>query len=231
MESLQSVHWKTRQAYNLTAQKYHDLFHDEMNQKERDRKLLDDFALRLKKGSRLCDAGCGPSAHIGRYLSDKGLRVIGVDIADRCIELARIHNPGMDFQQGDLAQLPFEAASFDGIVSYYSIIHTPKCYMHEIFNEFIRILKPGGIVLIAVKAGRTEGYVTDLLGIETELYFAFFTEEELSQYLERAGFQVEYLEKRRPYDFEIDIERIYAIGRKHGAVTLAEQITSRSLRE
>ena len=179
MESLQSVHRKTRQAYNLAAQKYHDLFHDEMNQKERDRRLLDDFALRFTRGSLLCDAGCGPSAHIGRYLFDKGLRVIGVDIADRCIELAREHNPGMDFEQGDIAQLSFDAGSFDGIVSYYSIIHTPKAYMQEIFSEFYRILKPDGTVLIAVKAGTTEGYVTDLLGIETELYFAFFTEEEI----------------------------------------------------
>jgi 2-polyprenyl-3-methyl-5-hydroxy-6-metoxy-1,4-benzoquinol methylase len=214
MESLQSVHWKTRQAYNLAAQKYHDLFHDEMNQKERDRKVLDDFALRFTKGSLLCDAGCGPSGHIGRYLFDKGMRVIGVDIADRCIELARMHNPGMDFEQGDMAQSSFDAGSFDGIVSYYSIIHTPKCYMHDIFSEFYRILKPDGIVLIAVKAGTTEGYVTDLLGIETELYFAFFTKEEIAQYLDQAGFTLEYIEKRRPYDFEIDMERIYAIGRK-----------------
>lgn len=214
MESLRSVHRKTRQAYNLAAQKYHDLFHDEMNQKEYDRRLLDDFALRFTKGSLLCDAGCGPSAHIGRYLFDKGVGVVGVDIADRCIELARKHNPGMDFERGDIARLAFDAESFDGIVSYYSIIHTPKRYMRAVFSEFYRILKPDGIVLIAVKAGTSEGYVTDLLGIETELYFAFFTEEEIAQYLEQAGFEVEYIEKRRPYDFEIDIERIYGIGRK-----------------
>jgi len=225
MESLQSVHLKTRKAYNLAAQKYHDLFHDEMNQKERDRRLLDDFALRFAKGSLLCDAGCGPSAHIGRYLFDKGMRVVGVDIAERCIEIACKHNPGMDFERGDIAQLAFDAGSFDGILSYYSIIHTPKRYMPDIFNEFHRILKPGGTVLIAVKAGTTEGYVTDLLGIETELYFTFFTEEEIAQYLEQAGFQLEYIEKRTPYDFEIDIERIYAIGRKRQAVTMAEQIT------
>jgi len=214
MESLRSVHRKTRQAYNLAAQKYHDLFHDEMNQKGYDRRLLDDFALRFTKGSLLCDAGCGPSAHIGRYLFDKGMGVVGVDIADRCIELARKHNPGMGFERGDIARLAFDAESFDGIVSYYSIIHTPKAYMHEIFSEFYRILKPGGYVLLAVKAGTTEGYVTDLLGIETELYFAFFTEEEISQYLKQARFHLEYIEKRKPYDFEIVIERIFAIGRK-----------------
>lgn len=214
MESLRSVHRKTRQAYNLAAQKYHDLFYDEMNQKEHDRRLLDDFALRFTKGSLLCDAGCGPSAHIGRYLFEKGMRVVGVDIAERCVELARAHNPGMDFEQGDIAQLPFHDGSFEGIVSYYSIIHTPKAYVHDIFSEFYRILKPDGAVLIAVKVGTTEGYVTDLLGIETELYFSFFTEEEIARYLEHAGFQLEDITKRRPYDFEIDIERIYAIGRK-----------------
>jgi 2-polyprenyl-3-methyl-5-hydroxy-6-metoxy-1,4-benzoquinol methylase len=72
-----------------------------MAEKEYDRRLLDAFAARFAKGARLCDAGCGPSAHIGRYLFDKGLSVVGVDIADRCVELARAHNPKMEFKRGD----------------------------------------------------------------------------------------------------------------------------------
>ena len=39
MDTLESINSLTRQAYNLAAQKYHDLFHNEMNEKEYDRKL------------------------------------------------------------------------------------------------------------------------------------------------------------------------------------------------
>jgi len=214
VESVQLFLEKTRRAYNLAAQKYHDLFCNEIAEKEYDRNLLDLFAARFPKGSFLCDAGCGPSAHIGRYFFDKGLRVIGVDIADRCIELARAHNPGMQFERADIAHLAFPADSFEGIVSYYSIVHTPKTSIDEIFREFHRILKSRGYLLVAVKAGTDEGYRNELLGIETEIYFAFFTEEEIAQYFKQGGFQLESIERRNPYDFEIDNERIFAIGKK-----------------
>lgn len=213
MGSSQLAHETTRHAYNLAAQTYHDLFHDEVEEKEYDRNLLDGFAARFAHGAVLCDAGCGPSAHIGRYLADKGLTVVGVDIAERCVQLARAHNPGMPVEQGDLACLAFRAGSFDGIVAYYSVIHTPKSALDGVFAEFRRTLKPAGCLLVAVKAGEGEGYRRELLGIEVDIYFSLFTEDEVAGCFERAGFRLELLERRTPYDFEIANERIFAIGR------------------
>ena len=47
MNSLKHINSLTQQAYNLAAQKYHDLFYNEMNEKEYDRKLIDTFAAKL----------------------------------------------------------------------------------------------------------------------------------------------------------------------------------------
>lgn len=214
MDSLELINSKTIQAYNLVAQRYHDLFHNEMNEKEYDQRLLDSFAGRFNEDSVICDAGCGPSGHIGRYIFDKGIQVVGVDISDKCVEMARQHNPQMRFEYGDIGNLAFDDGSFDGIISYYSIIDTPKKYVNRIFNEFRRVLKPNGYLLVAVKAGTAEGYIYDLLGIKTEIYFTLFTEEEITNYFEQAGFPLEFIEKRNPYDFEISNERIFAIGKK-----------------
>ncbi len=214
MDSLETINFKTRQAYNLAAQRYHELFHAEMNQKEYDRQLLDRFITYFNKDSLVCDAGCGPSGHIGRYLFEKGIPVLGVDIAERCVELARENNPCMRFERCDMGELPFGAETFDGVIAYYSIIDTPKDRVGRFFREFHRVLKPGGCLLMAVKAGITEGYLTELLGIETEIYFSLFTQEEIRRYYEEAGFSIEFLEQRNPYDFEINAERIFAIGRK-----------------
>ena len=214
MDTLDSITSLTRQTYNLAAQKYHDLFHNEMIEKEYDRILLDSFASRFKKNSFICDAGCGPSAHIGRYLFEKGFKVVGVDISEKCIELAKNYNPEMKFECADIGNMPFDNDTFDGIISYYSIINTPKIYINKIFTEFRRVLKPDGYLLVAVKAGTTEGYIDDLLGIKTKSYFTFFTQEEIVDYFSRAGFLLDFFDKRRPYDFEINNERIFAIGKK-----------------
>lgn len=214
MDNLEHINSMTRQAYDLAANKYHDLFHNEMNEKEYDRKLLDSFAAKFNKDSFICDAGCGPSGHIGRYLFEKGIKVVGVDISEKCIELARVNNPKMKFECADINSLPFDNNSFDGLISYYSIINTPKIYVNKIFAGFHRVLKPEGYLLVAVKAGTKEGYVDDLLGIKTKIYSTFFSREEIAAYFLEAGFTLEFIDKRNPYDFEISNERIFAIGKK-----------------
>lgn len=214
MDTLEHINSMTCQAYNLAAQKYHDLFYNEMNEKEYDRKLLDSFAARFTNDSLICDAGCGPSAHIGRYLFDKGINVFGVDISEKCVGLARLNNPKMKFECADISKMPFDNNSFDGLISYYSIINTPKVYVNKIFTEFYRILKPNGYLLAAVKAGTTEGFIDDLLGIKTRTYFSLFKKEEIESYFKETGFTLEFIDKRNPYDFEISNERIFAIGKK-----------------
>jgi SAM-dependent methyltransferase len=214
LDSLRVIHSKTRLAYNLAAKKYHELFHNEINEKAYDRNLLDSFAGRFSRGALICDAGCGPSAQIGRYLADKGLEVVGIDISDRCLEMARTFNPLLSFQREDIRKLSFGREAFDGVVAYYSIIHTPKRFIGRIFREFYRVLKPDGHLLVAVKAGSDEGYADELLGIKTEIYFSLFHEKEIEDYFRNADFVVDFLERRNPYDFEIKNERIFAIGRK-----------------
>ncbi|MBE0570390.1 MAG: class I SAM-dependent methyltransferase [Ignavibacteriaceae bacterium] len=214
MDTLKSINLLTRQAYNLAAQKYHELFHNEMYKKEYDRKLLDSFAARFHKDSLICDAGCGPSAHIGRYLFEKGINIVGVDISEKCIELAQQYNPEMKFECADISNMSFDNNTFDGLISYYSLINTPKIYVQRFFTEFHRVLKPKGYLLVVAKAGTTEGYNDDLLGIKAKNYFTLFSVEEIVDYFKEANFTLEFIEKRNPYDFEISSERIFAIGKK-----------------
>ncbi|MDH5483309.1 MAG: class I SAM-dependent methyltransferase [Candidatus Bathyarchaeota archaeon] len=213
MEELLQINEKTRKSYNLACEKYYKLFKDEMKQKEYDRRLLDKFASNFDSKSIICDAGCGPG-HITKYLFDKGLDVFGIDISEECIEIARRENPKMRFQIMDMARLDIADESIDGIISFYSIIHTPKRFVHVLFCEFNRILKKNGKLLVVVKKGETEGYKDELEGFKTDLYFTNFTEEEIKSFLEANGFAVIFLETRQPYDFEIPVERVYAIGRK-----------------
>lgn len=203
-----------RQAYDQVAETYYSLFRDEMAQKAYDRALLDQFAASLGKDAVVCDAGCGPAGHIGRYLRDKGLDVYGVDISERCVELARRANPGMRLEVENIAHLAAAAGSLDGVLSFYATIHTPKKHQELIFREFHRVLRPGGKLLLVVKANSGEGYTEELLGQKTRVWFAHFSPEEIRRLLVNHGFAVTFRETRQPHEFEISSPRIYAIGEK-----------------
>jgi trans-aconitate methyltransferase len=212
--NLFETHELTRQAYNKIADKYHELFKDEMKQKEYDRKFLDRFAENLGKNSLICDAGCGPSGHIGRYLYDKGYNVFGFDISDRCIEIAGAYNPMMKFERMDMANMTMADRSLAAIISYYSIIDTPKDKIDIFFQNFYKKLTPRGKLLVVVKEGNSEGFIEEVLGIKTRIYYSLFSEQELENYFLNNGFKIQHLETRKPYDFEIGVSRIYAIGVK-----------------
>lgn len=212
--NLDQINELTKRAYDKTAGKYHEHFQHEILQKEYDGLLLDRLSDLLTNNALICDAGCGPSGHIGKYLSDKGHKVTGIDISERCIAIAASHNPEMEFKVMDIMNTDFEANSFDAIISFYSIIYTPREFAGRIFNEFSRILKPNGKLLVVVKKGTTEGIVDDEWYEGNKVWFTHFMENEISKYFTDSNFTINFMETRKPYDFEFNVERIYAIGTK-----------------
>lgn len=211
---LEQINELTRIAYDKTADKYHHSFKNELAQKEYDRLILDRFSQMLKNDSLICDAGCGPSGNIGKYLVDKGHKVMGIDISQRCIALATSYNPQMNFKVMDMMNTEFENDSFDAIISFYSVIYTPKEYIQNIFAEFNRILKRNGKLLVVVKKGSEEQIIDNEWYEGNKVYFAHFVENEIMSYFSKGNFDINFIDTRKPYDFEFNVERIYAIGTK-----------------
>ena len=213
--TLQEVNQLTIDAYEQLASKYHESFKDEMTHKEYDKKILDQFSEMLHPSSKICDAGCGPSGHIGKYLQKKGLELAGIDISPKCIELATQYEKDIKFHCMDMMDMQFESSSFDGIISFYSIIHTPKIDVPKIFQEYNRVLKPDGLILIVVKKGTAEGIISGEWYEGNQIYFTNFLENEISDYLTESGFKIISLETRNPYNSEITVDRIYTIAKKY----------------
>lgn len=204
----------TRQGYDAVAEEYARRIYGELADKPFDRALLDRFAELVRPVGRACDLGCGPG-QVARYLHDRGLAVSGVDLSPGMVQQARCLNPDIPFQQGNMLDLDFEDRSLGGIAAFYSIIHIPRALLLKAFAEMWRVLRPGGVLLIAFHLGDEDRHLEKWWGTPVSIDFLFFEREEVERRVIDAGFTVEESLERPPYpDVEHQSRRAYILARK-----------------
>jgi SAM-dependent methyltransferase len=184
--------------YDMIAEEYVARLFHELEHKPLDRQLLDRFASEVQAIGLACDLGCGPG-QVARYLQERGVRVIGVDLSPVMVESARRLNPGIDFTQGDIRSLDIEDGALGGIVAFYSMIHIPRPEVVAALVEMRRVLRPGGLLLLAFHIGDEILHVDELWGRRISVDFLFFRPEEMTGFLRAAGFQVVEVVEREPY--------------------------------
>lgn len=202
-------------SYDRIAQDYAERIYGELAQKPLDRKLLDDFASRVKGGGPVCDLGCGPG-HVARYLHDVGVDVFGLDLSPGMLEQARRLNPGLHFREGNMLSLDVPDSSWAAVVAFYSIVNIPKADIPQAFGEIRRVLKPGGFFFVAFHLGIEDLREEELWGHKVSLDFVFFLRKEVELYLTNAGFAIKDSLERDPYAPEVEYQsrRAYILAQK-----------------
>jgi SAM-dependent methyltransferase len=204
-----------QKSYDRVAIDYARHIYHELEGKPLDREILNRFAALPRGQGIVCDMGCGPG-HIARFLAGQGVDMIGVDISPGMLTQARILNPDIPFHHGDMLALDEKDGTWAGIVAFYSIIHIPREQVLTALGEFWRVLMPGGWLLLAFHLGDQEIHETELWEHEISLDYWFFESEEMTGYLEQAGFRVAEVIEREPYAPEVEYQsrRAYVLAQK-----------------
>lgn len=138
--------------------------------------------------AKVLDAGCAFGRDV-RLLHGRGFAVVGVDFAEKMIEEAKKRVPGADFFVADVRDLPFEADTFDVILCNAVLMHLEKRTVGKALQEFHRVLKPGGTLLLCNKEGTGEGIEFNP-SLKLTRYTSYFTLSEMSGYLKTSGFAI-----------------------------------------
>ena len=194
-----------QKSYDSVAREYADEIYGELVGKPFDRAVLDQFAARVRGKGWVCDLGCGP-AQIARYLRDRGVNALGVDLSAGMLGQARRLNPDLQFLQSSMLALGLRAGALGGVAAFYSIIHIPRAQVVDTLREILRVLQPGGLLLMAFHLGSEDSHHEELFGRQVSLDVALFTTGEMSGYLKTAGFAIEETQERDPYAPEVEYQ-------------------------
>jgi SAM-dependent methyltransferase len=203
-----------RENYDRLAKDYANRLFDELGQKPLDRELLDRFAGQTRGRGEVCDLGCGPG-HVARYLRDTNVTVFGLDLSLGMLEEARRLNSDIPFREGNMLSLDIPAGTLAGIVAFYAIVNIPVELLKFAFQEMTRVLKPGGVLLIAFHIGCDVVHPEELWGVPITMDFFLFETVKIRQHLEMAGLSVDEIIERDPYpEVEYPSRRAYIFARR-----------------
>lgn len=135
-------YWDTRsEGYSLQIAK-------EMEEKKDD--FYRPYFQDMQSGSSVLDVGCGPG-FFSLLLTSLGLKVTAADYSEGMLKKAKElirknSSKEVEFIRADAQNLPFANESFDAVVSRNLVWNLEE--PEKAFSEWLRVLKPGGKLLI-----------------------------------------------------------------------------------
>ncbi|TFZ60387.1 class I SAM-dependent methyltransferase [Methylorubrum sp. Q1] len=112
-------------------------------------------------GPRVLEAGVGTGLSLGYYPRDSF--VCGVDLSEDMLKRARgkVRRKGLTHVKGlqvmDVCRLGYADASFDAVVAQFLITLVPN--PEAALSEFMRVVRPGGGIVLANHFGQSNGPV------------------------------------------------------------------------
>ncbi len=116
--------------------------------------------LRERKAKTVCDAGCGCGVYALK-LARFGFAVSGFDIAEDAVLLTKklLSENGFsarDFKRADVLATGYPSKRFDAVVARDVIDHMPIAQGMDAVRELLRIVRPGGCVVLTLDATDSE---------------------------------------------------------------------------
>lgn len=167
------------------------------------------FCTEFCEDAKVLEGGCGLAFWV-KLLRNEGRDVVGLDFDFRTVERLNDTFPDLPVLQGDVTDLPFEAASFDGYISLGVVEHFVDGPQRPL-REAWRILKPNGVLVLSVpylnpvrqvirpftafsryRQGRNTRY---------KFYQYLYSRGEIERYLRESGFRVRGFYPSAPHVF------------------------------
>jgi SAM-dependent methyltransferase len=172
-----------RQGYNRIAHRYLQA----RSAGAPDLPLLAEFSHLLPPDALVLDAGCGAGVPVTQFLAQSH-HVVGIDFSITQVDMAKRLVPSARFACQDMTHLGFPSGLFDGICSFYAILHVPRANHNALLADLYRLLKTPGYALLCLGAEDNADDRAPYMGVA--MYWSHFDSASYLDMLTRIGFKL-----------------------------------------
>ncbi|MEU4694656.1 methyltransferase domain-containing protein [Actinoplanes sp. NPDC023714] len=146
----------------------------------------------LPAGASVLDLGCGTGVPTAAILAESDHRVVGVDISEGMLRLARTQVPTAEFVHADFAELAEDFGTFDAVTAFFSLLMLSKARIESTLTKVAGWLKPGGYLAIGMVDFDADSAPVEFLGVPVTV--SGYREADLEALLAAKGFEVVSIE-------------------------------------
>lgn len=159
----------------------------------------------LPQNPTVVDLCCG-AGYESMRLKNLGANVIGLDLSEKSIEIAKQKNPQISFYVQDMLQDYSYIGVADGLICVAGLIHLENDKLSLAFENMHKVLKKNAYTLIVVREGegkREQSSFVTYNNVEYDRNFICHTLEELKTYSKNMFEFVEELEQQGDWRYYI----------------------------
>lgn len=169
-----------------------EMYQGEHSQNPFQSALSERLAALLPAGSSVLDLGCGTGVPTAKVLTGAGHRVLGVDISEGMLKLARDQVPAAEFRHADVRQLPGDLGPFDAVTSFFALLMLSRADIDEVLRRTYGWLRPGGWFAVSMVTFDGDSVPLEFLGVPVQI--SGYPEPQWRDRLTAAGFTVTEIE-------------------------------------
>lgn len=163
---------------------------------------LKQFIDLLPNNPKILDLCCG-GGYESLRLNTLGANVIGVDLSEKSIKIARQHNPTIKFYVKDMLNSYKDLGVFDGIACIAGLVHIPENQLELAFKNMHEVLKENSYLFIVVKNGDKMIKSIEVDGVEYAREFYYYTLNKIKQHSKKYFEFVKEFEKNGDWRYYI----------------------------
>ena len=154
--------------------------------------LIEKIAALVPVTSPILDLGCGTGVPTARRLTAAGHRVVGVDISEGMLRLAREQVPAAEFVRADFRELNGDLGTFGAVTAFFSLLMLSRAEIGRTLTRIAEHLEPGGWFALGMVDMDTDSLPVEFLGVP--VFVTGYPQDQLAAKLTEAGFRVESIE-------------------------------------